>query len=67
MKTPIVSITLGELQDALNDALNDYCRKYASSQPECVHVTSNGEILLRIELRPKGLVKSEAFKHRSEA
>ena len=63
MKTPIVSITLAELQEALTD----YCAKHAASQVERVDVTSNGQILLRIELRPKGLVKAEAFKHRSEA
>ena len=64
MKTPIVSITLAELQEALND----YCAKHAASQVECVHVMSHERTRILVELRPKGLVScEEAFKHRSEA
>lgn len=63
MKTPIVEITLLELQEALTQ----YCAKHVTSQVECVHVTSHDKLLLSIELRPKGLVEGENFKHRSEA
>lgn len=63
MKTPIVEITLLELQEALTQ----YCAKHVTSQVERVDVTSNGQILLRIELRPSGLVTSKTFTHRSEA
>lgn len=62
MKTPHITITLNELQEALND----YAFKKGVSQPEVCIVESYDKPRIVVELYPGGLVTATAFRHRSE-
>lgn len=62
MKTPHITITLNELQEALND----YAFKKGVSQPEVCIVESYDTARIIVELRPGGLIQAFEFRHRSE-
>jgi len=60
MKTNTVTISLAELQEALND----YAFKKGTPQPYAVTVVSHSKSI-HVELHPGGIVEADEFRHRA--